>query len=366
MEPMTAIMLMGAVQAAGGLLNYAIQQGYNEQQMAAFKRLYDQAEAIAVPNLQAPEYQQYREVSPYQIESYSPNLLPGTEEGSMALDEDTRGRQMQVLDEIQRIYQEGGLDPQSVAAMNEAQMQTNQNMQAQRAGIQAQAARSGRGGTALDYLMQQQAGQDDANRLNQASLNAAASARQRALQSMGMFAEQASNLRNQDFGQQQQIARAKDIYSKFNTNMMNDALRYQVEQENARNKNMFENKQNIANANVDLINKSMENRNTIAQRNYQNQLDKLKTMSGAQGGVSAAGRENVNDLGKGIGDFSSGIAQGLGSYAQYSQQQKLLDQINRTPRVEGRDNYPTPKVPNTQDDDLSDIYDYYGQRKTYA
>lgn len=366
MDPITALAIMGGVSAAGGLLNYFVQQGFSEQQAEQFQRLYEQAKAITPPELVAPEYEKYQAQSPYQIEGYQPQMLGQSAEGALGMDEATRARQLSVLDQLEQMYKSGGLDPQSVAAMNQAQMQANQNAQAQRAGVEAQALRSGRGNSNLQYLLQQQAGQADANRLNQASLDAAAAARQRALEAMGMFSNQASNLRNQDFGQQQQIARAKDIYSKFNTNMMNDALRYQVEQENARNKNMFENKQNIENANVDLINKGMENRNTIAQRNYQNQLDKLKTMSAAQGGVSAAGRENVNDLGKGIGDFSSGIAQGLGSYAQYSQQQKLLDQLNRTPRVEGRDNYPTPKVPNTQDDDLSDIYDYYGQRKTYA
>lgn len=367
MDPMTAIALMTAVQAAGGILNYSIQQGFNEQQMAAFKRIYDQAESIALPNLQTPEYEQYQEVAPYDIRGYTPNLLPVSEEGSLGMDEGMRSRQLQALDELQRIYQEGGLDPQSQAVINEAQMQANQNAQAQRAGVQAQAQRAGRGGTALDYLMQQQAGQAEANRLNQASLDAAASARMRALEAMSAFQSGASNLRSQDFSQQQSSARARDVYQKFNTDMMNDALKYQIGLENERNQGMWKNKQNLANLNTELRNKSFEQRNAIAQQRYQNELNRLKAMADAQGGVSSAGQQNVQSLGKGIGDISSALAQGLGAYSQYSGQKQMLDQIGRASRPTGFDNYQQPKPPRPADEeDFTGIYDYYGPKKTYT
>ena len=364
---MTAILLMSAVQAAGGILNYSIQQGFNEQQATAFKRLYDQAEAISAPELNVPDYQEYGSEDPYNIQSYRPTSLPASEEGSLGMDEGMRSRQLEALDEIQRIYQEGGLDPQSQAVMNEAQMRANQNAQSQRAGVAAQAQRAGRGGTALDYLSQQQAGQADANRLNQASLDAGSSARMRALDAMSAFQSGSANLRNQDFGQQQASARARDVYNRFNTEMMNDALKYKIDLENQRNKEIFRNKQDVRNINTELQNKRLDQKNSIAQQRYQNDINRLKMLSDAQSGISNAGQRNTDNLTKGIGDVSSGLAQGFGAYSQYAGQKSLMDKVNKSNQANYYDNYPAPKPPfGGGEDDFSDIYDYYGPRKTYT
>ncbi len=318
MEPLTALAIMGGVNAAGGLLNYFVQQGFNDQQAAEFQKLYDSAKQIVPPELAVPEYDKYQAQSPYEVQGYQPQVLGASAEGALGLDEATRSRQLSVLDQLEQMYRSGGLDPQSQAAMNEAQLMANQNAQAQRAGVEAQALRSGRGGTNLQYLLQQQAGQADANRLNQASLNAAAAARQRALEAMGMFSSQAAGLRNQDFGQQQQAAQARDVYQKFNTNMMNDALKYKVQQENLRNQNMFENKQNISNMNVGQANKAKDLKNQLAQNAYENQLKKQQLMNQATGGNVQAMQNQANLTSKGISGITgalSGAAQDFGTYS---------------------------------------------------
>lgn len=325
MEPITALAIMGGVSAAGGLLNYFVQQGFNEQQAAEFQKLYESAKAITPPELVAPEYEKYQAQSPYQVQGYAPQMLGASAEGSLGLDEATRSRQMSVLDQLEQMYKSGGLDPQAIASMNQAQMQANQNAQAQRASIEAQALRSGKGNSNLQYLLQQQAGQDDANRLNQASLNAAAQSRQRALEAMGMFSDKASNLRQQDFGQQQQVAQAKDIYSKFNTNMMNDALKYKIEQENARNRNMFENQQNIANRNVEQANAAKDLKNKLAQNAFQNQLEKQKVMSGAVGGNVQAQQAQADLASKGITGITGALSGAAQSFGDYSMKNKALN-----------------------------------------
>ncbi len=324
MEPITAMAIMGGVSAAGGLLNYFVQQGFNEQQAEQFQRLYESAKAIVPPELAVPEYDKYQAQRPYEVEGYAPQMLGASEEGALGLDEATRSRQMSVLDQLEQMYKSGGLDPQSAAAMNQAQMQANQNAQAQRAGIEAQALRSGKGNSNLQYLLQQQAGQADANRLNQASLDAAAQSRQRALEAMGMFSNQASNLRQQDFSQQQQAAQAKDIYSKFNTNMMNDALKYKVQQENQKNRDMFENQQNILNRNVEQANAAKDLKNKLAQNAFQNQLEKQKLMTGAVGGNVQAQQSQANLSSKGIGGITGALSGAAQNFGEYSLKNKAL------------------------------------------
>lgn len=322
MTPLVALGVIAGVNAAGGLLNYFVQQGFNQQQAEQFQRLYDSAKAIVPPDLAVPEYEKYQAQKPYEVQGYAPQMLGQSAEGALGMDEATRARQLSVLDQLEQMYKSGGLDPQSVAAMNEAQMQANQNAQAQRAGVEAQALRSGRGNSNLQYLLQQQAGQSDANRLNQASLDAAAAARQRALESMGMFSNQASNLRQQDFGQQQQAAQAKDIYSKFNTNMMNDALKYKVQQENQRNQNMFENQQNILNRNVEQANRAKDLKNQLAQNAFENQIRKQGVMSGATSGNIQALQSQANLMSKGITGVTKGISGAVRDYADYSNRKK--------------------------------------------
>lgn len=325
MTPLVALGVIAGVNAAGGLLNYFVQQGFNQQQAEQFQRLYDSAKAIVPPDLAVPEYDKYQAQSPYEVEGYAPQMLGASEEGALGMDEATRSRQMSVLDQLEQMYKSGGLDPQSVAAMNQAQLQANQNAQAQRAGVEAQALRSGRGNSNLQYLLQQQAGQADANRLNQASLDAAAAARQRAIEAMGMFSNQASNLRQQDFGQQQQAAQAKDIYSKFNTNMMNDALKYKVQQENQRNQNMFENQQNILNRNVEQANRAKDLKNQLAQNAFENQIKKQQLMSGAVGSNVQAQQNQANLMSKGISGLAGGLSGAAQSFGDYSLKNKALN-----------------------------------------
>jgi hypothetical protein len=312
----TAMAVMGAVQAAGGLLNYFTQKGFNDEQKAQFQQLYDQAQQIAPPELSTPDYEQYQEADPYQVSGYTPATSPYTAEGSLSIDEGARQKQLDVMDQLEQMYKQGGMDPQSVAAYAEAQNAANRNTQSQRDSVAALAQRQGRGGSNLDYLMQAQAGQDDANRLNQAGLRTAADARSRAMEAMGMFSSQASNLRSQDFGQNQAIAKAKDIYNNFNTNNMNDAIRYKTEQENQKAKALYANKQDVMDKNVGIQNAQKDFANKIAQQKYDNEIKKLGVVSGAYGDYSQAANQATNSMTKGIGDTASGLAGMFKSWGQ--------------------------------------------------
>lgn len=329
MEPITAMALMGAVQAAGGLANYFLQKGFNDQQQAQFKELYDEARQIQTPDLEAPVYDEYQAASPYEVQGYSPERSPYTAEGSLGIDEGARQRQVDVLNQLEDMYKSGGLDPQSIAAYNEAQMKVNQNIKSKRDAIMADAERSGRGGSNLNYLMQQQAIQDDANRLNQAGLQSAADARSRALSSMGMFGEQSAALRGQDFGQNQAIAKAKDVYNQFNTNNMNDAIRYKVGQQNQQAQNVYQNQQDVMNKNVGVRNQMADNVNKMKQQNYANELDKLGVVTGANKNYMGAMQDSTNAMTKGIGDVASGISGGINAYNKYSQDKDFMDYLKK-------------------------------------
>lgn len=104
--------------------------------------------------------------------------------------------------------------------------------------------------------------------------------------------------------------------------MMNDALKYKVQQENQRNQNMFENQQNILNRNVEQANRAKDLKNQLAQNAFENQIRKQGVMSGATSGNIQALQSQANLMSKGVTGVTKGISGAVRDYADYSNRKK--------------------------------------------
>jgi endosialidase-like protein len=221
----------------------------------------------------------------------------------ITLDPKTKQAQMQALEQLQGIGDNGGMNLTDQANLRNIQNETNTAARGQREAILQNANQRGLGGSGLELMNQMKNQQDSATRASSEGLGVAAQAQQRALDAIAQGGTLAGNIQNQDFNQQAQIAGAQDAISKFNaqnqqaTNIANTAAHNNAQQTN------LQAKQTVSNTNADLQNKQQQYNKQLAQTNYENELKKAAGKTGvatnnAQMGQAQdnADRQNTNQL----------------------------------------------------------------------
>lgn len=144
----------------------------------------------------------------------APNLS-GTALDNVSEDPRLKDYQMTALQRLQEMGG-GGETPEDRAAALRARNQAAQYEKSQRDALMQNFAQRGAGGSGMELAQQLAAQQGGANRLNEASVNQAATAQQRALQAIQQSGQLASNVRGQEYGQQADRARAHDAIDQLN------------------------------------------------------------------------------------------------------------------------------------------------------
>ena len=151
----------------------------------------------------------------------------------VGLDKQSMDARRMALRRFQQIGLEGGLDPESRAAMAEAQGQASQYERGQRGALMQRAQeRGGLGGGGLNAasLIAQQEG---SNRMAQAGTQAAGDARRRALQALQASEGIASGLTADEYRKSADRAAAMDAVNKFNVGLRQDSKNRRFEEQMA-------------------------------------------------------------------------------------------------------------------------------------
>jgi hypothetical protein len=203
--------------------------------------------------LQAPQFQDYNPVA------YDPTMAQAS---TISEDPSLRGMQMNALNNL------AGLSTTGLSAIDQQGFENARQMAGQiassgnAAALQNAQAR-GVGGSGLEFAMREQANQDAAGRAQQASLQQAAdSARQRALYNQA-YGQMAGQVRGQDYNTNAANAGILNNFNMYNTNATNQARQYNVGQQNY----------------------AQQYNNDLRQKQYEDQLQKLGGMSGANSGM---------------------------------------------------------------------------------
>jgi hypothetical protein len=327
--------MSGAAMAAGALA--PILGGYLGMEASAEDSRKSVANAGKIAglygNLQTPEYDTINPVSYGQysyLGDYTPttleavNLGPSAMEG-IALDPVTRAAQMQALQQLQDVSSQGGMTAIDRARLAQMQTGVNQQERGNREAIMQNMRQRGVAGSGLELAASLSNQQSAADRANQEALNVEAMAQQRALDAMMQSGSLAGSIRGQDFGEQSQIAQAKDAISKFNAANTQDVRNQNWGAVNQAGMAGNTARQGIANANVDIGNKQVDTNTGIAQ--YGNDLkgmafdDKLKKAGGIASGYGAASQAYGNratSTRQTYAGIGQGIGQGMSAYGQYS------------------------------------------------
>jgi hypothetical protein len=137
-----------------------------------------------------------------------------------------REQELEMMSQLRDVYNHGGLDLQSRAALNDAMNRASvQGNSARRALADSFAAR-GQLGSGAQLAMGNQTAQNQANASNQAALDAAASGDQRKMAALSAYGQAASQLRNQDFSEASARAKAQDEANLWNASAQEKANYY--------------------------------------------------------------------------------------------------------------------------------------------
>lgn len=254
--------MLGAGTGAGlelvtSLIGHLIANGQRDQAEKLYDQMLQDANGLNVPEFEAAidaQVQKYKDIQ---------------------ADPAIRDAQLGAMSKLQSIGNENGLDPQSRLALQEARQNVDQQARANQAGVQSEMQRRGMSGSGAEIAGQMQGAQSASNRGNMAGLQTAADARMRALDAIKGTGQLSSQVRGQDFAQEDANRRAA-----MERDMFNSKLRTAAQQSNiAQRYNQF----NAANQKLNQTNKAKTNK---ADRWDQGANRTEKTYSGVGRGMN--------------------------------------------------------------------------------
>lgn len=268
--------LIGQDQASG---DRAKGQGYSEQ---AFQELLglglppDLSKEIILQHFQeagmlTPEMEQDIE------QTYS-------KVAQMQTDPTGRNAQLQALQKLKGLSQTG-LGAEDRAALNQVRDQVQRDLEGKRQQIMQNFQARGQGGSGAELISQLQAAQGSANQASMEGDRLAAMAQQRAREALMQSSNLGSDIRNQDYTESLNRARAEDALNQFN--VQNQIAREQrnVASRNSAQMANLQNKQSIMNANVQMNNNELYRQNQAKRDYWNDQMTRAKLRSGAYGGM---------------------------------------------------------------------------------
>lgn len=201
----------------GALMQLAIQyfgeqqaSKMTQQQLDLFKQQLERVNGIKLPDL--PQVQ---------AEQLGPSAVAG-----MQTDQDTRGKQLHALAELQNIIDSGGLDLSDKAGLEDALNSYQEAQHSAHAGVAADAAARGQLNSGTRLMMDMDATQKGANAQRQNDLDVAAQAQRRKLAAIGDYTSGLGNMREMDWREKEAGAQAQDYRDQRNADAREKAGYY--------------------------------------------------------------------------------------------------------------------------------------------
>lgn len=248
---------------------------------------------------------------PYDQTSYQGDYRPGlygapeaAQYQTISEDPRTRDYQMQALSRMQGYADNAANSAESLGRYN-AISDANAMAHQREAGIRNQMAMRGQGGSGMDFVMQQMAGQDAANRAQSGGLNAAQQAAlQRLNGTQGVMAG-ASNIRGMDANV---AGRNADIINQFN--MANTGMRNATNMANTNTQNEaglrnLNTQQGLMSQNTGIRNQSLDR----DDRNKLMNMNSTRQKLGWQSGQNDKTMQQLSTMGQGFGKAADSVMQ---------------------------------------------------------
>lgn len=242
------------------------------------------------------------------------NLGPSAMEG-VAVDPRLESAQMAALEQIAEIGQTG-MTPGEAAALRSARRGAASEAQAKSEQIMQEMQRRGVGGSGQELAMRLQTAQSGADRMSQESDRAIQMAQERALQGLTSAGQLSSNIRGQQFGEQSDVARARDAINQFNTQNQQQVQGRNVASANRANERNLSEQQRISEARGATQNQQQQHNKNLIQQQFSNRMDRAAALSGQYTNQAKQAQTAGANQGEMFARIGSAVGTGLGGLAK--------------------------------------------------
>ncbi len=309
--PAGGAMIGGAVAAPiiGGYLGQQAGQSQLDAANAARQQALAQYMGISAPDVASQQLalQQYQNAGNYTPEQMQALQMGQTAMGGIQTDPRLMQAQMAALQQLSQTGQMG-MTPGEAAALNQAQMNAASQAQAKNKQIQDQFARTGMGGSGAQLAAQLENSQGSAQMLANNSNQVAQNAQQNALQAISQSGQLGGQMQAQQFGQQAEVARAKDYINQFNTQNAQNIQGQNVQNNNQAALRNLQNTQNVSGQNTQLANQQQQYNKQLLQQQFNNQMALASGRAGQYQGIAQADQAQAGN----IANSYAGMGQGAG------------------------------------------------------
>jgi hypothetical protein len=288
------------------------------QQVALQQYLSVQAPGIAEQQLNLQQYQNAGDLvnQMQQAQQLGPSAM-----GGIQTDPRLVQAQMSALNQLSQTGQMG-MSPAEAAALNMAQQNAAAQAEAKSRQIQDDFARRGMGGSGAELASRLSNAQNSAQMLANNSNQVAQSAQQNALQAISQSGNLAGQINNQQFGQQADIARAKDYINQFNLQNSQNVANTNVGLSNQANQRNLENKQSLMGQNTQLGNQQQQHNKGLLQQQFNNQMALASGRAGQYQGIAQQHQQNAANTANQYAAIGRGVDTAAGSIYNSSQNNK--------------------------------------------
>jgi len=334
--PVAAGIISGVGSLLGGLLGGS-SDAYDEAK-GEYDRVMQELSEIGVPSVEAQQIalQQIRKMGTFTPEMEAAIVQGPSSMEQVSTDPRLKSAQMAALTSMQRRGEEG-FTPVEMAELAQLQRSVGAQERARQESILQGMQQRGVAGSGAELAAQLSSSQAAAERQAQQSQSMAAQAYQQALNSMMQSGQLAGSMRTQEFGEQSDVARARDEIARANTMNQRDVQMRNIGSRNVAGAQDLAEQQRIAEQNVALANQQQIYNKQLQQKEFENRLSKNKAKAGMAGDLmtAAAGEEKRSEeRGAAIG---SGIGTALGEVGTYGAEKGWFKSSN--------DELPTKKLP---------------------
>lgn len=302
--------LAAAATVGGALIGSSQAQAQRDAANSARQAALEQYANLQLPSLEQQQlnlqdYNNAGTLTPEQEQSMQ--MGPTAMEG-ISLDPQTRAMQMQALEQMSGMAS-GQVQPGDIAGFEIAKRDAAAQDQAKQGQILQEMQQRGQGGSGAELLARLKSSQSSADRLNQADLEQAKQMQQARIAALQSQSNMASGLRNQDYGEQSDLAKARDAIAQFNTQNSQNVEGRNVAAKNSAQSSNLQNAQNLGNMNVENQNKQQISNKGLLQQQFNNQMGLANARAGQYGQQA-----NSQDTQAGqTAGMWAGIGQGVGT-----------------------------------------------------
>ena len=320
----------GLIGAAGGLMAGNEAEAASKKAKEMMEQALAQYQNINIPDTEKMKLylEDMKSVGQLTPEMEQALLLGPSAMENIQVDPRLRQEQMRSLEGLSQAATQGMTDA-DMATLELIRRNSAAEAQAKSGQILQNMQARGQGGSGAELIAQLQNAQSSADRENAQSLQEARQMQANKMAALQQLGSMSSNMRGQDFGEQSQVAHAKDMINQFNMQNQQNVSQRNVASRNQAAQANLANAQRIADSNAQLHNQQQQYNKQLLQQEYDNRMKLAGARANAMTGNANYHQGQAANIAGSWGQTMQGIGTMANAYGQMRQANRQMDQVDQ-------------------------------------